>query len=205
MLNREGIKKTTYGAPTQILDNMELQASVGCIVAQSVAADNKLAKAGTPVVIDLSNVQTPVVKGERDVYNFSSYDSAEKTTKYADGKVEITAVGADYTRVIVTENSVEDWVGRQFIVKATALGDEVLRLYDADGEALDVWIEVGEVEQAEAVANAVLLHDVDVSNGAANGTALIFGFVNINRLDADVQAMVTAGVNTVGNVTFIKH
>ena len=32
MLNRSGITTDTYGAPKQILANVELQASVGCIV-----------------------------------------------------------------------------------------------------------------------------------------------------------------------------
>ena len=36
-------------------------------------------------------------------------------------------------------------------------------------------------------ANAVLLHDVDVSNGQANGTALIFGFVDLNKVDTTIQ------------------
>lgn len=56
----------------------------------------------------------------------------------------------------------------------------------------------------DSTANAVLLHDVDVTAGNANGTALIFGFVNINRLESDVQAKVTAGANKVANVSFLK-
>lgn len=126
MLNRTGIKKNSYGVRDQILANVELQASVGCIVAQSVvptadANGKKVAKAGTPIVVDFGNLQTPV-----------------------------TTPGESET------------------------------------------------------ANAVLLHDVDVTSGAANGTALYFGVVNINRLDADVRTKVTAGVNTIGAVTFIK-
>ena len=57
---------------------------------------------------------------------------------------------------------------------------------------------------AGSAANAVLLHDVEVTSGSHNGTALIFGFVNINRLASDVKAKVTAGINTVGAVSFIK-
>lgn len=205
MLNRDGIKKTTFGAPVQILDNVEFQISESCIVAQSVAADGKLAKAGTPVVFDFDNVQTPVVKGERDLYAFSSYDTESKSTKYADGKVEIVAQGADYTRVRVVENTIEEWVGQEFIVKALSISEGVLRLYETDGTAIDVWVEVGEVTQADSKANAMLLHDVDVSRGAANGTALIFGVVNYNRLSAEVQALVPVGLNAVGNVTVIKH
>lgn len=121
MLNRDGISNSTYGAPKQILANVDLQSSVGCIVAQAVGTNvgaKKIAKAGTPIKIDMGNLQTP----------------------------------------------------------ATA---------ETEGN------------------NAVLLHDVDVTDGNANGTALVFGFVNVNRLESDVQAKVTPGT-AVGMVQFIK-
>ena len=51
--------------------------------------------------------------------------------------------------------------------------------------------------------NAVLLHDVDVTSGNNNGTALICGYVNINRLDTAVQTRVVAGTK-IGDVQFIK-
>ena len=35
-----------------------------------------------------------------------------------------------------------------------------------------------------------LLHDVDVTDGNANGTLLIFGFINWTHLDEDVQALI---------------
>ena len=55
-------------------------------------------------------------------------------------------------------------------------------------------------------AVGVLLHDVDVTDGDANGTLLIWGFVNLNRLESDTQALVTAGVKSTlsGKVTFLK-
>lgn len=124
MLNKSGITKETLGAPTQILANVEHQFSVGCVVAQAVGTvvgSKKIAKAGTPIVIDYDSLSTA----------------------------------------------------------ATAA-------------------------TAGSTANAVLLHDVDVTAGKANGTALIFGFVNINRLESDVQAKVTAGANKVANVSFLK-
>lgn len=123
MLNRSGVSKTTYGAPKQILANVELQNSVGCIVAQTVGVDvdgKKIAKAGTPIVVNLMNLATP----------------------------------------------------------ATAAG------------ATDM--------------TAVLLHDVDVTKGAANGTALIFGFVNVNRVEADVAAKIAAVTTNNSQVTFVK-
>lgn len=36
-------------------------------------------------------------------------------------------------------------------------------------------------------AKGILLHDVDVTTGNANGTLLIFGFVNVDRIDATVM------------------
>lgn len=55
-------------------------------------------------------------------------------------------------------------------------------------------------------AVGVLLHDVDVTNGAENGTLLIFGFVNLDRLDSATAALITSEVKTALNakVTFIK-
>ena len=127
MLNRSGISKTTMTAPRQILANVELQSSVGCIVPQALGVEvggKKIAKAGTPIKVDLMNLRTAAVK--------------------ADG--------------------------------TTAM-------------------------------NAVLLHDVDVTNGNANGTALIFGFVNVNRVESDVATAITTAVGATGaskQITFIK-
>lgn len=136
MLNRSGVAKTTYTAPKQILANVEMQVSVGCIVPQALGVavgSQKIAKAGTPININLQNLNIAVKK------------PAAAVTEPAAAKVPM---------------------------------------------------------------NAVLLHDVDVTAGAANGTALIFGFVNLNRVDTDVAtAIATATGSTIGNdgmVTFVK-
>lgn len=127
MLNRSGVVKTTYAATKQILANVEMQVSVGCIVPTSLGVAvgaKKIAKAGTPIKIDLMNLQTPAVK--------------------ADGTTPL---------------------------------------------------------------NAVLLHDVDVTTGNANGSALIYGFVNVNRVDADVAAAITTAIGATAaskQVTFMK-
>ena len=127
MLNRSGVSKTTLTAPKQILANVELQSSVGCIVPQSLGVTvgaHKIAKAGTPIKVDLMNLQSAAQK--------------------ADGSVAL---------------------------------------------------------------NAVLLHDVDVTTGNANGTALIFGFVNVNRVDSDVAALIATAAAASGRshlITFMK-
>ena len=127
MLNYDGIEKTTLTAPKQILANVQLQESVGCIVPQTLGVavgSKKIAKAGTPINIYFTNLQTAA--------------------------------------------------------KAAATASPM---------------------------NAVLLHDVDVTSGSKNGTALIFGFVNLNRVDSDVaSAIATAkGYGTPSPMlTFIK-
>lgn len=50
----------------------------------------------------------------------------------------------------------------------------------------------------------VLLHDVDVTKGDNNGTLLLFGFVNTNRLDSDVKTMLTDTIkNALGMIKFL--
>lgn len=123
MLNRSGVSKTTLTAPKQILANVDLQSAVGCIVPQSLGVavgNNKIAKAGTPIKVDLTNLATPAVKGD----------------------------GAN-------------------------------------------------------AFNAVLLHDVDVTAGNANGTALVFGFVNLNRVESDVAAAITTALGADGHTTLV--
>lgn len=51
------------------------------------------------------------------------------------------------------------------------------------------------VDNSTVFANAVLLHDVDVSNGQANGTALIFGFVDLNKVDTTTQTLLKTALS----------
>lgn len=55
-------------------------------------------------------------------------------------------------------------------------------------------------------AVGVLLHDVDVTDGNANGTLLIWGFVNLNRMDSTTADLITADRKTelAGRVWFLK-
>lgn len=57
-----------------------------------------------------------------------------------------------------------------------------------------------------APAVGVLLHDVDVTDADANGSLLIWGFVNLDRIDTTTAALLTSAVKTslAGKVTFLK-
>lgn len=55
-------------------------------------------------------------------------------------------------------------------------------------------------------AVGVLLHDVDVTDSDGNGTLLIWGFVNLNRVDDTPKALLTKEVQTAlaGKVYFLS-
>lgn len=113
MLNKGSIIKADYATPKQILADPDLQFSIGCVVPESIGSTNTLVKAGTPIYVDL-------------------YDINKECEK---------------------------------------------------------------VDNYEVFANAVLLHDVDLSHGKTNGTALIFGFVDLNKIDTATQTEIKTALS----------
>lgn len=73
-------------------------------------------------------------------------------------------------------------------------------------EARGTEFTVASTTSDESDAVAVLLHDVDVTNGAENATALIFGYVDLNKLEADVITKIDTAAKAAlnGKVTFLK-
>lgn len=57
----------------------------------------------------------------------------------------------------------------------------------------------------DANAVGILLHDVDVTEGNANGQIVIDGYVDLDKLDADAFALITEGVKETlsGKVRFL--
>lgn len=54
-------------------------------------------------------------------------------------------------------------------------------------------------------AVGVLVHDVDVTEGAENASVLIFGFVDLNKVEEDVAAKIETAKSALnGKVTFLK-
>lgn len=208
MFNRDGIKSTTYGAPVQILANVELQYSMGCRVPQSLGTDvagvGKIAKAGTPVFIDL---------GSREAVPVAAPGAVTET---ATGSV-VTGAGITKVEVVAAtfKTAVSNTSGTYKFKAAVAEGTTTWKLGD-DTVTLNTYgitvtgtvanndeIQVVFTASGTVSANAVLLHNVDVTAGTKNGTALLFGFVNYNRLESDVQALVTPGTK-IGDVQIVK-
>lgn len=61
-------------------------------------------------------------------------------------------------------------------------------------------------QDSTAPAVGILLHDVDVTEGDANATLLIWGFVNLSRVDNTTAALITETRKTelAGKVWFLK-
>lgn len=76
--------------------------------------------------------------------------------------------------------------GNKKVVKA---GTPLTGNLDARTTAFTAATAGSSTEASNAVG--VLLHDVDVTTGDANGTLLLFGFVNTNRVDATTKAKLT--------------
>lgn len=54
-------------------------------------------------------------------------------------------------------------------------------------------------------AVGVILHDVDVTNGEANSQVVIFGFIDVSKLDSDVVALLTeAAKKSMRMIQFVK-
>lgn len=90
----------------------------------------------------------------------------------------------------VTEN------GRKIVKAGTPLSGDLTARNTAFVKAVDT----------TNPATGILLHDVDITDGDNNGTLLIFGFVNLERLDTTTAALITDTRKTElsGKVTFLK-
>ena len=100
---------------------------------------------------------------------------------------------------IVVKDSCGVQEGTRKIAKA---GTPVTGSLDARTTAFTPASAGSSTEASDAVG--VLLHDVDVTAGDANGTLLIFGFVNTNMLDTTTKAKITEYVKKALNkITFM--
>lgn len=95
-----------------------------------------------------------------------------------------------------TSDAAVDVNGRKIVKAGTPLNGDLKARTTAFVKAADT----------SNPAVGVLLHDVDVTDSDANGTLLIWGFVNMDRLESDVQALITETRMTelAGKVTFLK-
>lgn len=96
--------------------------------------------------------------------------------------------------VVVSNATAVTESGRKVVKAGTPLAGNL----DARNTAFTVATDATNVQ-------GILLHDVDVTEGNGNGTLLIFGFVNPDKIDATTKAMLTTEVKAaIPQVKFIK-
>lgn len=80
--------------------------------------------------------------------------------------------------------------GRKIVPAGTPLSGSLTARNTAFVKAMDNTAESGASNGKPATG--VLLHDVDVTDGDTNGTLLIWGFVDLNKIDTTTAALLTA-------------
>lgn len=80
--------------------------------------------------------------------------------------------------------------GRKIVPAGTPLSGSLTARNTAFVKAVDNTAESGASNGKPATG--VLLHDVDVTDGDTNGTLLIWGFVDLNKIDTTTAALLTA-------------
>lgn len=109
-----------------------------------------------------------------------------KTEKYGATNQILFAVEHQVSMGVVVSKDLGVTVGTKKIVKA---GTPITGNLDARTTAFTAAATSGTPEKSNAVG--ILLHDVDVTVDDNNGTILLFGFVNTNRIDATTKAKIT--------------
>ena len=101
---------------------------------------------------------------------------------------------------IKDEGVTTDSNGKKIIPAGTPVGGVVSFLEDEMAELI-----VTNTSGDASKTQGVLLYDVDVTAGTQNGTVLVFGFVNENRLDTALTIEADAKTALDSKVTFVKR
>ena len=113
-----------------------------------------------------------------------------KKETYGSGNQILFAVEHQVSMGIVVDQGVGITEGTKKIAKA---GTPITGNLDARETAFTAAVSSGDTNKTSN-AVGILLHDVDVTVGDNNGTILLFGFVNTNRIDDKTKAKITAEV-----------
>lgn len=107
--------------------------------------------------------------------------------------------------VVVDDGNYVTEDGRKIVKAGTPLSGDLTARTTAFVKATDNTAEQGAESNANP-ATGILLHDVDVTEGDANGTLLIWGFVDLNKIDSTTAALITDARKTelTGKIEFLK-
>lgn len=116
------------------------------------------------------------------------------TTKGFNANQILASTQLQYSVPVIVANTGVSEVGGKKIIKA---GTPLAGDFTARGTAF--------TQCNDGTAVAVLLHDVDVTAGNANATALVFGFVDYTKLDSSVKTLLTGEAKkALTKITFVS-
>lgn len=96
-----------------------------------------------------------------------------------------------------------DSAGKKIVKAGTPLAGSLTARDTAFTVAKDTEGSDGAAATSDAVG--ILLHDVDVTAGTANAQVVIFGFIDISKLDSDVVTKLTAAAKSnMKMIQFVK-
>lgn len=127
----------------------------------------------------------------------TKYPKNPKQIMLADSQMVSFGVVVDNTGITADSN------GKKILKAGTPIYGDI----EARNTAFVKSTETAGSEGKPGTNNAVgiLLHDVDVTNGKENGVIVLFGFVDLDKLEEDVFKLITDAVKTAlnGKVTFL--
>lgn len=210
MLNQSTIS-TTEGATRKTILVDELNSTAfSCKVANTgISADSdgkKIVKAGTPLVGSLEARSVAFVKNTNPTAASANatvvgtgVSSAEVTV--ATFSTKVSAVSGTYEFVASVEDDTTTWKLNGNTVTLAQYGITPTGTA-ADGDKIIVAF-IAATSGTTPVG--ILLHDVDVTNGTKNAQIVVFGFIDLNKLDDDVQTLITSDVKTaLRMIQFVK-
>ena len=197
MLNKSGITRTALAATRQILANVELQSSVGCVVAQAVGETvdgKKIVKAGTPVYGNLDKrttafvAETTIDTGTKGVY------TVQITTPAAAGD-KIIIEGVTYEHAASEDIAAKKFAGANAAAQITSLLKMVVTEYFVVAAVSGATDKLGFTQKFAKTGDVLDLQPVvTVTQAATDGAIAIGSVTEVTAADTGTQTSNANGV-----------
>ena len=126
-------------------------------------------------------------------------------TKETYGNIKNILIAQDSYHVslpcIIGDTGVTAVDGKKILKAGTPLAGDITARDTAFKKATTTTVDSG----SSSDATAILLHDVDVTNGKANGTIVLAGCIDLLKLDSATQQLIDAATKkALSNIIFVK-
>ena len=211
MLNQTKITKVSGTTRKTILVDERNSTAFSVVVAndgvEAGSDGRKIIKAGTPVYGSLMARNTAFkLPGDIDpeasaVVTGTGITAAEVTASTFSTKVSGTSGTYEFVYDADAEAGTPDpsWKLGTDKVNLTQYGISVTGSA-ADGDKIVVTFVAG----GTVNANAVVLHDVDVTDGNANSQVVVFGFIDVSKVDDDVKTLLLAAESSLDMIKLVQ-